>query len=327
MHPEISERLANMSRRGEIPHHLLFHGPRGSGKRTLIKELLLNLYGPGAARVTAERRCVATTSAKQTIEIDAVVSNYHIEIEPSDAGACDRYVVQDVMKGVANNGSIAAVLAGSSVTHKTIVMFGAGKLRKQAQAGLRKTMETHSGSCRLVLVCTNPSRVIDALRSRCVLVRVPLPTARALSDAMPKMDEPLVREIVENSGRSIAKAMHMAKARNSQKMVWEQYIGSICNGIFLEQSPKQLLDVRESLNELSAAGVPSTIVLKTLMHSIIEHHDLREGAELLKREVVKWAAVYEHRMVVGCSNILHLEAFVARFMTIFQKHHVGQFAS
>lgn len=325
MHLEIKERLDSMSRHGDIPH-LLFHGPRGSGKMTLVKHLLEKLYGPGANRMTAERRVVETNSSKQTIEIDVRVSNYHIEMEPSDAGANDKFVVQQMIKELANNGSIAAVLMNSSVTHKTIVLKGAGNISKQAQAGLRRTMETFSHSCRLVLLSTYASRVIEPLRSRCVLVRVPLPSAEALAAAIQLDDEALVTQIVKNSGRSISQAMYMAKVGNSDQMVWMQYIESICRGVFLEQSPRKLIDVRESLNELLAAGVPASLILKTLMHKLLEHDALKTDADGVKREIVKWAAVYEHRISVGSKDILHLEAFVASFMDMYKKHTVFQFS-
>lgn len=286
--------------------------------------MLLNMYGPGVDRMTTEKRCINTTSSKQTIEIDVRVSNYHIEIEPSDVGANDRYVVQDVIKDMANNGSIAAVLMNSSVTHKTIVLNGAGNITKQAQAGLRRTMETFSGSCRLILVCTYSSRVIEPLRSRCVLVRVPLPSKEALRIALKEYDTELVEKIVESSGRSISRAMFMAKERNCKKIVWEKYIVSICSGVFLEQSPRKLLDVCESLNELLLAGVPSSIILKTLMYQLIQNDNLK-AVDGVKREIVRWAAVYEHRLSVGSRDIVHLEAFVATFMDIYRKHTVNQF--
>lgn len=318
------ERLVAMSRHGDIPH-LLFHGARGSGKLTLVKHLLEKLYGPGASRMTSEKRVVNTNTTK-SIEIDVRVSNYHIEMEPSDAGVYDTIVVQQVIKEMANNGSIASLLMNSVVTHKTIVLKGAGNLSKQAQAGLRRTMELYSSSCRLILVSTYASRVIEPLRSRCVLVRVPLPSAEKLAAAIDIEDKALVRQIVESSGRSISRAMFMAKQGSADKMAWVQYIGSICTGVFLEQTPRKLIDARESLTELLAAGVPASLVLKTLMHCILEHEALK-GEDGVKREIVKWAAVYEHRVCVGSKPILHLEAFVATFMDLYKRHTVKQFSA
>ncbi|CAN0195203.1 unnamed protein product, partial [Pylaiella littoralis] len=260
---------------GAVPERYPHALPRteGSGKKTLVREMLRGMYGPGAGRVKTERRCVTTTSAKQSIEIDAVVSAHHMEIEPADAGVLDRYVVQDVIRGMASSGSIAAAMSSSCVTHRTIVFLGADGMTRQAQAGLRRTMETHSGSCRLVLVCANPSRIMDPLRSRCVLVRVPLPAARDLLRALSHLGEPLAREIVEKSGRSISKAFFMARQGSLEPCAWEQYVGSICSGVFLEQSPGKLLGVRDSLNELIASGLPSSVILKKLMHDILKRDD------------------------------------------------------
>lgn len=325
MHAEIAQRLDAMSRHGDIPH-ILFHGPRGSGKSTLTKQLLEKLYGPGVHRMTSEKRVVNTRSAKQTIEIDVRVSNYHIEMEPSEAGANDRFVVQHVIKEMANNGSIAAVLRNCHVTHKTIVLKGAGNLSKQAQAGLRRTMETFSSSCRLILISNYASRVIEPLRSRCVLVRVPLPPFGELKQLVGTVvdDDVLARKIVQNSGRSISRAMFMAKQGSADKMVWMQYVDSICAGVFLEQTPRKLLDVRDSLTELLAAGVPASLVLKTLMHSLLKHDALRDE-DSVKTKIVKWAAVYEHRICVGSKDILHLEAFVATVMDLFKTHTANMF--
>ena len=37
-------------------------------------------------------------------------------------------------------------------------------------------MEKHSGTCRLILCCCSPGRVIEPVRSRCLGIRVPLPS-------------------------------------------------------------------------------------------------------------------------------------------------------
>ena len=58
----------------------------------------------------------------------------------------------------------------------TIVINEADRLTKEAQAGLRRTMEKYSEKCRLILCCENLGQLIPALKSRCLLVRNSSPT-------------------------------------------------------------------------------------------------------------------------------------------------------
>jgi replication factor C subunit 3/5 len=46
----------------------------------------------------------------------------------------------------------------------------------------------------------------------------------------------------------------------------------------------------------------------------------------LQRDVVKWAAFYERRLHEGNKQIIHLEAFVARFMSLYKKFLLINFA-
>lgn len=50
-------------------------------------------------------------------------------------------------------------------------------LSVDAQHALRRTMEKYVSTCRLILISNSTSRVIPAIRSRCLGVRVSAPTA------------------------------------------------------------------------------------------------------------------------------------------------------
>lgn len=131
-HHDLSSRLARLAGSGDLPH-LLFHGPSGSGKKTRIMALLREIYGPGTDKLRLEHRSFKTPT-KKTIELTTIASNYHIEMNPGDAGnndrcgrgrarallpaaprthsrrppADNRFVVQDVIKEIAQTASLTA---------------------------------------------------------------------------------------------------------------------------------------------------------------------------------------------------------------------------
>lgn len=57
-----------------------------------------------------------------------------------------------------------------------LVLNEVDKLSKDAQHSLRRTMEKYSAACRLVLCCNSASKVIEAVRSRCLNIRINAPS-------------------------------------------------------------------------------------------------------------------------------------------------------
>ncbi len=117
------------------------------------------------------------TASQKKIELIVVSSPVHIEITPSEVGNNDRIVVMDLIKQMAQTKQI-----DSSLKHqfKVIVIHDAHTLSRDAQAGLRRTMEKYSANLRLVLICESLSRVIGPIQSRCLLVRVPAPKSEEI---------------------------------------------------------------------------------------------------------------------------------------------------
>ncbi|CAM9375977.1 unnamed protein product [Discosporangium mesarthrocarpum] len=336
VHPELTNRL---SEDGEIPH-LLFYGPAGSGKKTRVLALLKRIFGPGAERVRLEHRTFKTPSGR-AVELTTVASNYHIEMSPADAGIYDRYIVQDVIKEIAQNRSLSATTGGGGgerkgnrANHKVVVLVGVDRLTKQAQAGLRQTMEKYTSSCRLILCCHSSSKVVEPVRSRCLGVRVPSPCeaeiCQVLSSVCRKegltLPPELAARLAKSSNRNLRRAVLMLEACKVQQYPftpdqtvqltdWENYIAQLTREIVIEQSPKRLLEAREKLYELLTNCIPADIILKTLTRELMTVID-----DCIKTEVLHWAAFYEHRLHLGSKEILHLEAFIAKFMSIYKTY-------
>lgn len=182
-HNDISNRLRSLANSPQNIPHLFFYGPSGSGKKTRINTLLRQLYGNGATKLKLDKR-IFTTPTNRTIEINMITSSYHIELSPGDAGLNDRFIIQDIIKEMASNKNIVNTTnmtsssdnTNNKVYHKTVILYDVDQLSKQAQAALRRTMEKYTTTCRLILCCNNSSKVMDAVKSRCLGIRIGAPT-------------------------------------------------------------------------------------------------------------------------------------------------------
>lgn len=314
-HVTLSKRLTSLaSDPGGLPH-LLFYGPPGAGKKTRVMSLLRQVFGPGAERLRLDKRTF-TTPTKRTVEINMVSSNYHIEMAPGDAGLNDRFVIQDIIKEMAQNKNIATlgsskeqggIFASSSdknndgdekgakkkADYKVVVLVEVDKLTRQAQAALRRTMEKYSSSCRLILCCNNPSKVIDPVRSRCLGIRVAAPSLDEISAVLKtvsrkesiSLPDELAINIARSSNRNLRRALlmlescHVTTRDDSPKRLkpttpiphtdWERYIAMLAAGITREQSPKSLIAAREKLYELLINCIPAQVILKTLVMELL----------------------------------------------------------
>ena len=152
---------------GDCPH-VLFYGPSGAGKKTLVLALLREIYGPGVERIKVEAKQWKIDVGSRKVEVDLTLlsSNHHVEMNPSDVGIKDRYIVQEVIKEMARARPIGvdgakgykgkrarplprcrpAAALTSTRRRAVLVLNEVDKLSKEAQHALRRTMEKYSGA-------------------------------------------------------------------------------------------------------------------------------------------------------------------------------------
>ena len=88
---------------------------------------------------------------------------------------------------------------------KVIVITEANRLSKDAQHALRRTMEKYMASCRLILMTESVSKLIPALRSRCLGVRVSAPTESEIEMVLEKVSMAEMFEMSDEQKRNLAK--------------------------------------------------------------------------------------------------------------------------
>jgi len=327
-HTEQAERLKNMVQQGDFPH-LLVYGPPGAGKKTRILCILKELYGSGVEKLRMEPMQFETPSKKK-LEIMTISSNYHIEVNPNDVGIYDRVVIMDLVKTTAQTHQIDP---NGQREFKVVLLTNVDHLTKDAQHALRRTMEKYVATCRLILCSNSTSRVLPAIRSRCLGIRIPAPTIDEITNILHSVSkkegltlpDEFAKRVAEMSGRNLRRAILMLEACKveqypftaDQKITepdWQVYIKHIANLMVTEQSPRKLLEIRNKFYELLTHAIPTDLIFRVLLQEVTKKCDLQ-----LKIQIATIAAEYEHRMHQGSKVIFHLEAFVARFMAIYKK--------
>lgn len=307
----------------------MFYGPSGAGKKTRIMCMLRELYGPGVERLRNETMTF-TTPSNRKIEVMTISSNYHLEVNPSDAGMHDRVVVIDLIKQVAQTHQIDP---NGLRDFKVIVLSEVDELTKDAQHALRRTMEKYMATCRIILSVNSTSRVIPAIRSRCLGIRVASPNATEICSVLQAISKrenlslPLefAERIVAKSERNLRRAILMLEACKVQQypftaqqdivdLDWQVFLRETASQILTEQTPAKLEKVRDRLYEILAQGVPPDVIFQGLVKELVQNCDMS-----IKAKTLEYAALYEHRMKNGSKHIFHLEAFVAQFMNIYKK--------
>ncbi len=166
------------------PPHLLLSGPSGIGKTATWRLIARQVLGPSwnARTHVLQARDLARTSG--------AMSKFEEFLRPEGSSSNDTLAGRTSLDAydATFSGTMSSTPApagkestpertdGRAPVSRLIVIEDADYLGTIRQSYLRRMMESASGSARFIFTSHTPSRVIEALRSRCQHIRLPSPS-------------------------------------------------------------------------------------------------------------------------------------------------------
>lgn len=306
--------------------HLIVYGNIGSGKEYLVNNLLIKIYGKiGIELKEVEYTVTGYSNTKTKIMIKQ--SKYHIIIEPNTNGF-DKYLIQDIIQDYAKS-ELLNIFKNKKL-FKVVVINKIDNLSYYAQASLRRTMEKYSNSCKFILISEQLSKIIEPIRSRCLLIRIQLPSDEEILESLlhitykESIDIPFVKikEIINNCDNRINHAiwlLEMYKNNIDYTKNWENIIELIINTVnnFKIKNNKKLynllVNIRQQFYILFITNIPTKMIIRKIMIRLLEINNHLE----LKYNIINITSIYEERLTQGTRNIIHFENYIIKLLYLF----------
>jgi replication factor C subunit 3/5 len=230
-HGDIINALDRMITNNSLPH-LLFYGPPGIGKTTTIIACAKKMYGDN-------------------------YKNMILELNGSEDRGIN--VVRDQIKEFsASKQFICKMSNNSNYNTKLVILDEADSMTSDAQFALRRVIENHTNNTRFCIICNFETKIISALKSRCMIFRFS-PISKAVhvdkikyicEQECVKITEEAIKIIVELAEGDMRKSINLLQAMYTTHKFGNNIINE--NNVY-----KQI-------------GFPTKIELKKIMDLIFE---------------------------------------------------------
>lgn len=130
----------------KIPH-IIFHGPSGSGKRTIVNQFLSKIYGEDKSKMKSNIMFVNCAHGN---------------------GRGIKFIREDLKFFAKSN-----IQFNCGVIFKTIVLLNADSLTTDAQSALRRCIELFSFNTRFFLIVENKHKLLNPILSRFCEIYIP----------------------------------------------------------------------------------------------------------------------------------------------------------
>jgi len=302
---KVIERLQSYIDTGNMPN-LLFSGLPGIGKTASAVAFAMELYGE-------------------------YFSDNFYELNASDERGID--VVRKKIKSVASTNALGGF------KFKIIFLDEGDALTTDAQSALRRTMETYIDSCRFILSCNYPSKIIEPILSRFSIFKFSRLKDDIIKEHLFEIIEKEDLKLVKNETNDIIDTILYIAEGDMRKAINTLQAASIGNDIITKES---VLAVSVVINKefvekmidlaLDNKFIESRNYMENLMFDEgLSGEDITKGIfryimnsaipDKILIELIEILGEIDFRMTEGANEYIQLNTLLASFVHIGSKYH------
>ncbi|EEF28707.1 Replication factor C subunit, putative [Ricinus communis] len=321
-------------------NHFIFEGSPGVGKRTMIRAMIQEAYGPETVQTREESKAFRLRGESiGSIEVRIKVSSQHIEVNLSDMKGYEKHIVVELIKETDDKKSRNYLPKHDSC--RAIILYNADRLSADAVLYIKWLLERYQGSSKFFFCCSDVSK-LQAIKELCNLVQLFMPSNDEIVKVLKfiakqegiELPFQFAERIALESKNNLRQAIRSLEASwrrsypfaEDQEILtgWEDDIANIAKNMIQEQSPKQLYIIRGKLQKLIEHDVSPEFIFNTLLDELKKHLDefCQGQLDLLYKDYNrKDGNMLEAENQLRFPHSRHEEAeFIAKFMSLYKLH-------
>jgi len=333
------------------PPHILLAGPSGVGKTITWKLLARQVLGPAWDLSTH------VFHAKDILKTSGAMKSFENFLRPSGknsqntlAGTTTLTTFDSAMWEVKEGDLPPGGRESNSENpiSRLFIIEDADYLGPRRQAFLRRMMEREATVSRFIFTARAPSRLIDALRSRCLLIRMPTVPNEVIKERLEyilksqnlSINNEILEDIVHIASGDLRKAIYLLELLNdrnllndretlhkviasttfvsTRRMIENALLGNVIQWGWEQRGNKNLRVRKGALNELDILMKEHSLDAEDIVNQI--HELLLSGRFFIKQDVLTDILTSLSKCNIRLNRSMHpriqLEAFLHEVATI-----------
>ena len=308
----------------KIISNYIFYGKEGSGKYSLVMALLSSIYGDSVYIIKNIEYQIVNPISKKNEMISVKTSKYHYELDVRDYYINDNTIVNSFIKMITNTCNI------ETNSYHIIIIRNVQYLSKTGQDSIKSFLEKRVKTCRLIFITQDIFKIADSLKSRCISIRIPLPSESDIAKLSLtivknnkveiKLEE--LKKIIQDSENNLNKLKFiLTQIILSGKYIeyidpYKEIILSIPKLIKKKKNITIFNEIREILMNLLVCNIQPNFIFNNLL----SYYTKSSITDKSKRDIVTECAFYELNCQKGYRQLYHIEAFIAKIVLILENN-------